>query len=176
MPLTAVPVNRPLSSVTVGPVDGVGVEAAKTVATAAQIAISDARRKAMIARREERFASSKGYLVSGLLSVWDSMHYRNSINLQDFACIGNSGPGNNMYTANRCTCMFRISEMSSFRKANRLSRSTSSDADLMGHPIRVQFPTHHTSGIIPPEPPNKHTCLLDVCVFKLDSRVPGRLK
>ena len=45
MPLTDVPVNRPLSSVTVGPAD-----VAKIVVAAAQIAIRDTQRKVMIAR------------------------------------------------------------------------------------------------------------------------------
>jgi hypothetical protein len=48
MPLAVVPINSPLSSVTVGPAYCLGREAAKTVEAAAQIAMSDSRRKVMI--------------------------------------------------------------------------------------------------------------------------------
>ena len=54
MPFAVAPVNRPLSSVMVGAVGGVGVEAAKTVAAAAQIATSNTRREAMITREKKR--------------------------------------------------------------------------------------------------------------------------
>jgi hypothetical protein len=53
VPLAVVPVNRPLSSETIGPVAGVGEEAAKTVAAAAQIVISDTRRKPMGTKEDD---------------------------------------------------------------------------------------------------------------------------
>ncbi len=54
----AVPMNVPWSSVTVGL-----VESAKTVAVAAQMIISDARRKAMTAsEKREELTKSKGEL------------------------------------------------------------------------------------------------------------------
>ena len=49
MPLAVAPMNVPLSSVTIGPATCFVGAAAKTVVAAAQIAISDTRRKAMMA-------------------------------------------------------------------------------------------------------------------------------
>ena len=54
VPFAPVPVNRPLSSVTVGAVGGIGVYVAKTVPAAAQIATSDTRREGMIAREKNK--------------------------------------------------------------------------------------------------------------------------
>jgi len=51
-PSAVVPMNLPLSSVTIGGVAYI-VGAAKTVAVAAQMAISDARRKAMASRGDD---------------------------------------------------------------------------------------------------------------------------
>ena len=54
VPFAVVPVNRPLSSVTLGAVGGVGVKVAKTVVAAVHIATSDTRREGMIAREKKK--------------------------------------------------------------------------------------------------------------------------
>ena len=50
MSLAVVPINRPLSRATIGTVDDIGEEEAKTAVAAAQNATSHARRKAMITK------------------------------------------------------------------------------------------------------------------------------
>ena len=63
MPLAIVPINRPLSSVTTGPV------VAKTVAAAAQMITSNARRKAISARgtSEQHHDGKESWLESGCI-------------------------------------------------------------------------------------------------------------